>query len=271
MRYALSRLLVVLAVVAGFVALGAYLAKVTLATPQRPVAVVAAMLDTPAGRTLVTDTLTSTLAGSVPGADRSQIRAGVATLVDDPATAAALKSYSSAGTDAGRTAALGTALAPLAASSPTLAAAILAQQQAAQRASPGSDPLEALVPAQFSTILSTRLELLTRVVALASAVAAGSALIALLLGPARPLLLRSLGRAALVASLLELLVLWALPTYLLPRWDSPWSAVLTAGVTAARADLLRVFVALAVGGAVLVAAGYLGGLGQARVRRRPRF
>ncbi len=268
MRYALSRLLVVLAIVAGFAALSAHLARVTLASPERPAAVAAAMLDTAAGRTVITDALTSSVAGSVPGADRSQVRAGVAKLVDDPATAAALKSYSSASTDAGRKAALGTALAPLAASNPALAAAILQQQQAAQQANPGRDPLEALVPAQFRTALGTHQALLTRVVELATAVAAGSALLALVLGPGRPRVLRSLGWAALVASVLQLAVLWIAPDYLLPLWDSPWSAVAIAGLTAARGDLIGVFMALAVGGVVLLRAGSLGSLGRTGARGR---
>jgi hypothetical protein len=281
MRYGLSRTLMSLAVAAATIASTTWVATTTLFHPDRPARIAEAVLATPEGqqviaRTVTDQVLTRAQSAGLPTPPAQEVEQATSRALTDPRLSQALHSLTQAPAGAERTAAAESFLTQVAGIDPRVEQVVrgeLTQLGGAQALTGQGEnpavlgPLAVLVPAEVNDSLSTYRDLTQGLPGTAAWVAAAAAGAALVLGPRRDVLARRAGRWALIAGGAGFAAWVLLPHVILPRWDSVWAPILTAGLQAAGLPLAGVFTALVAGGAALYTAGVLGRLGRGVSRK----
>lgn len=254
MRRALSALLLTLALLAGTAALAAHVVDEVAVGPHRAAAAVRAALDSPESRSALRHELVKRIAAQVPGLSTNEAGRAADRILADPRLPAATQALAGS-SDAQRGRAVEDALSTLARHDPALA------HRLRQRA-------DQVLPALRVPVLH-RLHRAQQVVSsvrtLGTVAAVVLAVLALVVGPARGRLLGRIGVWAIVMGVLGLAFV-ALAPGLLVGGTALWADLAAAGIQAARASLLPLFVGLVVAGVVLV---LVGALVRLLVRRGP--
>ena len=242
LRGTLGGALTALGLLAASLALAAFVLSTLVLDPARPGEVLKAVLTTQAGRSIATEALATAIRTSAPGTSAAQANKDAAAIVASPALASGLGSSKSQVSDA--------LLAQLAQVDPAAATAV-----SKLPASTGS-PLSALPNGLVSDGRKAHSALRTSEIALSLAAVALVG-IALLLGPARDRILIRVGRWAIAASVIQLLIWFGLPR-LLGHFTDSWAQVGAATLRAGGTGLLTVFWLLAGLGAVALIIGHAG-------------
>lgn len=250
MRRSIAALLVTLTTLAATLTLTAAVLSRTLGDPARPGRILAALLESPDGRDVVADL--AARASGRDGAEREQVRA---------AARRALESERVREQTAALTTPRARASNPPATStprSPALEAAIraeLAKQNPELAAQLAKMPLPLALPRTSAGPLASIRSLFDQILPYTLLTSVLGALMALLISPRRSEVLRRLARWAFGASLVQVLVCYALPRFVLAELSSSYLRALGVVIEAATADLVPLFLlTLAIAGGCWLAA-----------------
>jgi hypothetical protein len=276
-RSRVSGLLMSLALLAGVVALTAWVGSTTVLNPDRVTHVAGTILQSPQGRDALTRELTDRLAAAAPESQRATVESASRRVVTDPRTSGALERLAAANTPSQRDAAAGALLDGIDQVNPQAADRARSQlenaggddQLARARAggaTPGSEhndavlgPFAAFVPSSVNAKLdgARSAALLTQRVAAAAAILLAAC--ALLLGPRRDRLLRRVGRWGIAVGGVAVLAWIVIPAWVLPQWDSLWSQVAAETLRASGGPLILMFGLIFAGGLATLVLGFAAG------------
>jgi hypothetical protein len=244
-RATIGAFLTTLGCLAGSLAVAAFVLATIALNPARPGAIVKAALSTPAGRSVVSDAVTTALRSSDPALSPKQASVDAAAIVASPALASSLGSSKVDVSSA--------LLAELKQVDPAAATAVSAHLPAGAT---GPRTLSALPSGALSAASRAHSALHTAedYLLIVAVLAVGAAL---LIGPRRARILVRVGCWALAASVVQLAIWLGLPRAL-AHFSNPWAQVAAAALRAGGTGLLRVFVTLAVSGVVLIVIGLAG-------------
>lgn len=223
----------------------AFLISTLVVNPQRPGAVIKAVLGTGVGQSVATDAIAATLRSADPSITTAQADADARAIVASPALASSLGSSKGNVSSA--------LLTQLRSVDPAAATAISNRIGAGTT---GASPLSAL-PDGALTAADHAHSVLRSAELYLALIAVAAVALALLIGPRRDRVLVRVGWWAVGASVVQLLIWLALPK-ILGHFDNAWAQVGAAALRAGGTGLLTVFVALAVGGALAIVVGKVG-------------
>jgi hypothetical protein len=247
-RSSLGSVLLRLGIAAGTIALAAFVTSTLLFDPGRPARIVHAMLATSAGRSVVADTVTGAIETVAPGLPARRADALGQRVADDPALLQALSDVSDAHGSHSVTAAV---LSALRRADPRVARLV------GNSIGTGRTNDDDLLPAQLGSVARGARTTAVRVEQGGLVLFLLLAGAAIALGPARERLVRRLGWACIVASIVPVLVRVALPAAL-DHASGRWPVIIAAGVRAASTGLIGVFATVLAAGVLLVLGSYAG-------------
>lgn len=278
-RSRVSGLLMTLALLAGVVALAAWVGTTTVLSPARVTHAAGTLLQSPQGRDALAQELTDRAMAVVPESERSAVESAARTATAEPRSAQLLEDLANADSPRERDAAAGAMLDGLARVSPATADRLrrqlddaggvdaLARERvggdlpAAGQGEPVLGPFAAFVPSSVSTALDRARSAALAVQQVGWAAAALLGVGALLLGPRRDRLLRRIGHWGVAVGAVALVAGVVLAELVLPQWDSLWAAVAADTLRSSQVTLGTAFGLILAGGVACwvlgIAAGQL--------------